>query len=208
MFAEVVNTDLAAIAASIIAALGGLQGIRTIIKRVGRLVEISEELEAKSKKLDTVCLTIENHSARMVEFEKSIAAFATLENEMRRQDAHLAALMEASEYGVWISDSTGLCLTCNNALTSLMMASKDSIIGNSWRDIIHPEDRESVFSKWADFVKGERTVFNMDYRYQSAEGKVVKVRGTAIRPVIKGVRSERIYGWAKEIKPADYHHEK
>jgi len=200
MFAEIVNTDLAAIVASIVAALGGLQGIRTIIKRVGRLVEISEELEAKSKKLDAVCITIENHSARMAEFEKSIAAFATVENELRRQDAHLAALMEASEYGVWISDSTGLCLTCNNVLTSLMMCSRDSIIGNSWRDIIHPEDREAVVAKWQDFVRGDRSIFNMDYRFISPEGKIIKVRGTAMRPVIKGVRSERIYGWAKEIK--------
>ena len=200
MLAEIVNTDLAAIVASIVAALGGLQGIRTIIKRVGRLVEISEELEAKSKKLDAVCLTIENHSARMVEFEKSIAAFATLENEIRRQDAHLAAVMEASEYGAWISDSTGLCLTCNAALTRLMMCGKDSIIGNSWKDMIHPEDRDAVVAKWADFVRGERSVFNMDYRFQSPEGNIVRVRGTAMRPVIKGVRSERIYGWAKELK--------
>lgn len=205
MIAEVVNTDLAAIAASIVAALGGLQGIRSIIKRVGRLVEISEELEAKSKKLDAVCVTIENHSARMAEFDKSIAALAKMEVEISRQDAHLASIMEASEYGAWISDASGLCLTCNKALTVLMMCSKDSVIGNSWRDMIHPDDRADVIAKWSDFVRGDRSVFSMDYRFQSPEGQIIKVRGTAIRPIIKGVRSERIYGWAKEIKTTELH---
>ena len=199
MLAEIVNTDIAAIVASLVAALGGLQGVRTILKRVGRLVEIAEELETKSKKLDEVVKTIENHSARMAELERSVIAFNTFESVLRQQDSHLVAIMEAADYGAWVSDASGLCLTCNNALASVMMCSKDSIIGSSWRDIIHPEDRESVVTKWMDFVRGDRSVFNADYRFLAADGRTNRVHGTAIRPMIRGVRSERIYGWVKII---------
>lgn len=195
------NNDIATIVAAIVAAVGGVQGVRTLIKRAGRLIEIAEQLEAKSAKLDEVVSTIERHSVRLAELERGVLAFNDFDGRLLAGDMNMVAIMESLEYGAWISDNNGLCVYANPALVSLMMTTRDNVIGASWKDCIHPEDREFVVGKWTDFVRGERSVFMADFRYQSPDGKKDNaVTAMAIRPVLRGKRSDRIFGWAKPRK--------
>lgn len=201
IFSEVVPVDIAAIVAAVVAALGGMQGVRTIVKRVGRLVEIAEELETKSKKLDDVCGAIEKHSVRLADLERGVRVIGEIDMKLERQDASLLTMIESLDYGAWVSDDHGLCIFCNQTLAVLMMCPKDAIIGQSWKDAIHPDDRENVVHRWMDFVRGERSVFQANYRFFNVvTGQVNLVAGSALRPMVKGQKTDRIFGWAKLIK--------
>lgn len=189
MFADALDITLRDIVAgvvSIIGALGGVQGIRKGVQWFNRLVELAETLTARTE-------AIERHSVRIESLENGL-------EQLRHMEGGLMAVLESKEYGWWISDNDGKCLWVNPALIRVSRATHaDQLLGLSWRDLVHPDDRERVFAKWADFVRGDRRVFLADYRFQGDDGLVSPtITAYAIRPVVRGQRVDLIHGWIKE----------
>lgn len=209
ILAEVVNQEAAAIVAGILAALGGVGGIQTFIRKVQKLVDAADDLKAKGESLDQIikdtsvaAATLRDHSVRLVELERSKVAFNDFDAQLNRNEALGFAWMESFDYGCWVSDNKGLCVYANTALCKLLGCSKDQLIGASWKDLIHPDDRQSVTGRWADFVSGDRSLFSAHYRYLTPNGTVVDVLGNAIRPKNRHGRvADVIFGWVRAESP-------
>lgn len=79
---------------------------------------------------------------------------------------------------VWQSDATGMCVFCNPSMLALLGRQEDELIGNSWRSIIHEDDRERVMHEWDSAIKDERD-FNLSYRWTHANGTSIPITAHA-----------------------------
>jgi len=80
--------------------------------------------------------------------------------------------------GEYLSDSSGGCIYVNEKWSEFTGLWGDSVMGDGWRDALHPDDRELVISKWQEAVKNQ-TDFEAEYRFLRPDGEVAWVQGLA-----------------------------
>ena len=90
----------------------------------------------------------------------------------------------------WHSDDHGRCTAANNLLCDLLEYSESEFVGSNWKNLIHPEDQQHVFSEWNRIV-AEGAQFSLNTRYVTRSGAVVHVRLKAVPIIVKG----GVVGW-------------
>ena len=83
-------------------------------------------------------------------------------------------LTEFAPIGIFRSDAGGKGVYVNRKLCEITGITKEEAYSDGWVDRLHPEDREYVFSKWAEAVR-TRTEFKEEYRFINREGNTVWV---------------------------------
>lgn len=80
-------------------------------------------------------------------------------------------------YGVpsWESGPDGKYIAVNHQLCELVKRGRDEIIGSNWKNMIHSDDAQRIFSEW-NRVVSEGSDFDAPARYVTSEGEVVPVR--------------------------------
>jgi PAS domain S-box-containing protein len=91
---------------------------------------------------------------------------------------------------MWESDSRGMCVRANRALSALLRRSRDELLGTNWELCVHPADRERVLDAWADAVDRKRA-FEGNFRVVDTSGKVYCIDAAAT-PIVQG---QIVSGW-------------
>lgn len=90
----------------------------------------------------------------------------------------------------WHSDAAGKCTAANHLMCDMVDANETELIGNNWKNFIHPDDQSRVFSEWGRVVL-EGAQFNILTRYQTNSGVDIPVRLKA-NPIIC---HDKVVGW-------------
>ena len=90
----------------------------------------------------------------------------------------------------WHSDADGKCTAANHLLCDMVDANETDLIGNNWKNVIHPDEQHRVFSEWGRVVS-EGAQFNIQTKYLSMNEDVIPVRLKA-NPI---VCHDKVVGW-------------
>src|SRR5262249_29607192 len=109
---------------------------------------------------------------------RDISARKRAEASLRANEHRLRALMSHAPVGIFLTDPAGNCLFVNERWCEMAGLTPEEARGQGWARALHPEDRERVFHEWYDAATTGRE-FASEYRFQTPEGKVTWLRGTA-----------------------------
>ena len=90
----------------------------------------------------------------------------------------------------WHSDANGRCTAANNLLCDLLEFPELEFVGSNWKNLIHPDDQQHVFTEWNRIV-AEGAQFSLNARYVTRSGAVIPVRLKAVPIVV----SSGVVGW-------------
>lgn len=108
-----------------------------------------------------------------------------------------------SPFGAWESDADGDCVWASDVLLRMAGASMSDLVGSNWANVIHPDDRGSVFREWNAAVKYERN-YRQQYRLlnlTTQEPILIEARGKVVRDP-----DGKVAGFLGTIRPIDTEH--
>ncbi|XWK91290.1 MAG: PAS domain S-box protein [Phormidium sp.] len=95
-----------------------------------------------------------------------------MEEALRQSEEMFRSVSEFSPVGIFLCDVTGKCIYSNTCYQKIVGASREEVLGDGWKEFIHPDDRQWVFQYWSDIVaQGKEGLFN-ELRYQDREGRI------------------------------------
>ena len=100
--------------------------------------------------------------------------------QVSRIEGIVLAILSSSDKGVWISDEQGGCVWLSVWFDKKLGWNVADMLGNGWKNVIHPDDRSDVAKEFAESVKDGRD-FIMDYRYIHKENsqKIMKIHAVS-----------------------------
>lgn len=111
---------------------------------------------------------------------------AELEARIAQRTAQLALsnqryanLTQLSPVGIFGTSVTGECLYVNDRWCEITGLTPAGVAAQGWDSTLHPDDRERVFAAWTQTLQCH-TPFQLEYRFQRADGKLTWVFGQAI----------------------------
>lgn len=130
-----------------------------------------------SSRISTVC--------ELVERELKPNGGKTLRDSIDRieEAMHLGAsrsrtMLEHTGICFWESNAKGVCIYVSRNLCRLVERTEQEMLGQSWRNSLHPKDAARVEQSWDDAV-AERREFSLDYSYITPTGRRIYVHGHA-----------------------------
>ncbi|MBN1850805.1 MAG: response regulator [Deltaproteobacteria bacterium] len=93
-----------------------------------------------------------------------------MENQLRSKEERFRLISETLPVGIFESDENGHCLYTNTRWQNLFGVSLEESFSLDWRQLIHPEERETIASEWAESVECFN-VFDKDCRVISQNGR-------------------------------------
>ncbi len=110
-----------------------------------------------------------------------------VEEKIRRSEARYRALVEASSQVVWTWDAGSLggqYAAVQDWWEQLTGQSPNEQAGDGWLRLVHPEDRETTRSAWAEAME-RGTKFEIEYRVRARDGSYSHLLSRAV-PVSAG----------------------
>lgn len=99
------------------------------------------------------------------------AELTVAKEALQAQEELFRSLSSCSPVGIFMANIQGEYTYINPRCQAIYNMSYAEILGSSWQDCIHPEDRELVLSRWLDYMR-ESGEYAMEYRLQISEGIV------------------------------------
>jgi PAS domain S-box-containing protein len=96
-------------------------------------------------------------------------------DELRRSEAYNRALFEHSVIPIGVGGPDGRFNDANPALLELLGYTREELLGLSWIDITHPEDRDQNMRFTEDVMQGRRDSYRQEKRYLKKNGDYVWV---------------------------------
>ncbi|NER80269.1 MAG: PAS domain S-box protein, partial [Leptolyngbya sp. SIO1D8] len=90
-----------------------------------------------------------------------------------------AALVETAPVGIFRTDAVGHCTYVNDCCCQLVGLPLETVLGRGWEQGLHPEDRDWVTTEWDASIRENRP-FQLEYRFQTSDGRVTWVKGQTI----------------------------
>jgi PAS domain S-box-containing protein len=100
------------------------------------------------------------------------------ENELKAIEDKFRILNELAPVGIYLTDENGNCTYANKLWLEMTGMELKEAINNGWVNALHPNDKEMIQKLWYTSKKS-RSSWNLEYRYENANGKVVWVQGLA-----------------------------
>lgn len=95
--------------------------------------------------------------------ERKVAEMALEENEEK-----FRTLINEIPTGVYLTDADGQCIYINPNWSKMSGLTLEQAKGDGWKNGIHPEDRELVFSNWTKMIESNG---NWSLEYRMSDGK-------------------------------------
>jgi len=127
-------------------------------------------------------------------FDRSIARWKGDFNLARERELYFQTMAEAVPEIIWTADPDGMDDFFNQKCFDYTGMTLEQLRGTGWKDMVHPDDADSCFSKWQNAlltgdsydVEYRLRAKNGSYRWfvgranpiRNAEGKVIKWFGT------------------------------
>jgi PAS domain S-box-containing protein len=98
--------------------------------------------------------------------------------ELSQSEEEFRVLATHTPVGIFQTDAVGDCVFVNQRWLELTGLSLAQAMGQGWANALHPEDRERVCSEWDEAAQSGQEFYS-EYRFQTPEGQVVWVIGSA-----------------------------
>ena len=98
--------------------------------------------------------------------------------EIPGEEDRFRLISEGSPLGIFQADAAGFCVYSNPRWREIYGLSRAQSLGESWREVIHPEDRAGFLLGMKRAIHGGE-VFAMEYRLLRQDQQVVHVHATA-----------------------------
>lgn len=109
-------------------------------------------------------------------YRRQQATIKTTAGALTNSQVRFAALTQASPTGVFQTDPDGSCIFVNERWCVLAGITSDQAMGNGWIQVLHPDDRDEVYTEWQRSVQEQRP-FSLEYRFLRPDGKVTWLYG-------------------------------
>jgi len=109
-------------------------------------------------------------------YRRQQATLKTTEGALVTSQVRFAALTQASPTGVFQTDAAGACVFVNERWCVMAGITPDQALGDGWTTVLHPDDRDSVFTEWQQSVQEQRP-FSLEYRFLRPDGKITWLFG-------------------------------
>lgn len=168
------------IAASFVALLLASRFQRVVSEPISHLVQTAKAISVRKD------YTIRAETRGQDELGVLVQGFNEMLDEIQNRDAALGAselrfrtLTSHAPVGIFQTDAKGHCLFVNERWCEMAGMVPEEAKGMGWTRALYPEDKERVFNEWYDATKAGRE-FASEYRFQTPEGKVTWIYGSAI----------------------------
>jgi PAS domain S-box-containing protein len=98
--------------------------------------------------------------------------------ELSRSEEQFRVLATHAPVGIFQTDAVGDCVFVNQRWLELTGLSLAQAMGPGWANALHPEDRERVWGEWSEAAQSGQDFYS-EYRFQTPQGQVVWVIGSA-----------------------------
>ncbi|MFH0729836.1 MAG: response regulator [Pseudomonadota bacterium] len=116
-------------------------------------VQILDALQATRWAEARICaIGWEGRPAHLLQLHEITAAKKT-EEALRRSEERFRLISETLPIGIFETDEQGVCLYSNTRWQEIFGLSLIEVMTLDWRNLIHPDDRESVLSLWAEAME-------------------------------------------------------
>ena len=119
-------------------------------------------------------LTLTRERAEMLA-EDMTTALREREQDARRAEEQLRAVMDATPLGVFFTDASGARLYTNRSWQRIAGLAAERALGEGWLDAVHPDDREAVRAAWRR-AAADHAPYANEYRMLRPDGSVAWVR--------------------------------
>jgi two-component system CheB/CheR fusion protein len=79
----------------------------------------------------------------------------------------IRALAQAAEAVVWTTDAQGRIVDDSASWRMFTGETREGSLGSSWRDAIHPDDRDAIVAQWTDAAR-DGTTLDASFRLRHA----------------------------------------
>ena len=100
---------------------------------------------------------------------------STTERLLRQTEERFRSVFTNAPTGISITDWEGRFEQCNPAYATIVGIPADELMGRSFPDLVHPEDRAANMALTAELRRGEIPYFEIENRYRRPDGTVVWV---------------------------------
>ncbi len=111
------------------------------------------------------------------------AALAATADRLSSSEARFRRLFETAPVGIGLARPDGSVVAVNPEMTAILGYDSADLLGSTWRNLTHPDDRAVERALDAEIAGGTRNAYSLDKRYIRPDGSVVWVRlsVTAVR---------------------------
>jgi two-component system CheB/CheR fusion protein len=169
--------------------------LRDIQQVLDTLIPVEREVSQDDERYYLIRLTpyctTDNHIDGVVITFVEITPLKRVEQQVRKSETQLRALIEVSAQIVWTTDAAGLVVADSLSWRAFTGQTYHEWMGRGWLDAVHPEDRDHAEATWRQAVE---TVVPLDteFRLRHVSGGW---RWTAVRAVPLRTPEGRVYGW-------------
>ncbi|MGL5065344.1 MAG: PAS domain S-box protein, partial [Microcoleus sp.] len=101
------------------------------------------------------------------------------ETLLQQSQKRYETLAEASPIGVFYTDKNASNHYVNQRAMEMTGLTREEALGNGWASVLHPEDRDRVFSEWEQSLQTNQS-FHSEYRFLRPDGTVIWVIGQTL----------------------------
>lgn len=83
---------------------------------------------------------------------------------LQESEVRFRSLSAFAPVGIYQTNLDGHCVYTNAKWQEIARISLEESLGDRWRQAIHPDDRESMFTTWNQFIAGKSN-FSMEFRF-------------------------------------------
>ena len=106
-------------------------------------------------------------------FSTDVTKLFEAENARHETEERLAATYEAATVGISEADAQGRLIRVNDALCKMLGTDRDELLGTTFFDYTHEEDREEDAAQYARQVRGELDGYSIRKRARKADGTLL-----------------------------------
>ena len=101
-------------------------------------------------------------------------------NELYKREERFSSIAELSPVGLFMTDADGNCEYVNQRYCDLVGLTSEECMGEGWRNGLHPDDKERIFSSWYESVANNDPIYTNEYR-TAKTSREISVKAKALR---------------------------
>lgn len=110
--------------------------------------------------------------SKILEINNDITARKQAEEALQQNEAKFRSLCESSPIGIFLTDTQGQILYTNPRYLEIAGANAKDVLGEGWKQFIHPEDHETIISDWSANLGQQQNSFYPEIRFHHKNGPI------------------------------------
>jgi PAS domain S-box-containing protein len=116
---------------------------------------------------------------RTHELQETIVELEETASALRKSEENYRILASISPAGIVHCDKEGEIFFMNEKANIMLGLTLENAQREKWTAVLHPEDKERVYTAWKDFTKRKTGRFKEEYRFLRPDGSILWVIGEA-----------------------------